>query len=170
LFSESHFERRAFQTSKDVPIDYKDFVGQQPLGKRDKGVDCLARGVSTGADKFISWLVSSPIFVIVIILTSSQEKSVFHAMEREYLECFQLRIFEDPQCPDEVLETWTFKITYPDEKGRAPEVAGINIERKNAQSVTLADARDNLRDTVKAIYNKTNMMRYLPSKTILQRT
>jgi len=99
----------------------------------------------------------------------SQEKSVFHAMEREFLDCFQLRIFEDPDCPDDVLETWTFKITYPDDKGRAPEVAGISIERKNGEAVTLAHAKDNLRDTVKSIWGTTNMMRYLPSKTIHQR-
>jgi len=57
LFSERHFERRSIQLPKDASFNYKDFVEQKPLGHRDKGIDCLARGKSTGADKFLDWLV-----------------------------------------------------------------------------------------------------------------
>lgn len=102
----------------------------------------------------------------MLFLTILEENSVFHAMEREYLDCFQLRVFEDPEHPDDVLETWTFRVTYPDETGRAPKVSGIEIERKDGMPITLADAQANIRETVRSINQATNLMRYLPSTHI----
>lgn len=69
LFSERHFERRSIQLPKDAQFNYKDFVEQKPLGHRDKGIDCLARGKSTGADKFLDWLVCTSRIMAITILT-----------------------------------------------------------------------------------------------------
>jgi len=91
---------------------------------------------------------------------------VFEAMERKVLKAFQLRVFEDKENPDNVLETWTFMTTYPDELGGAAQVGNIEVQRRGGHAVTLANARENLTETVKSIAELTNQMKYLPSKSI----
>jgi uncharacterized coiled-coil protein SlyX len=84
-------------------------------------------------------------------------------MERKVLKAFQLRVFEDKENPDNVLETWTFMTTYPDELGGAAQVGNIELQRRGGQAVTVANARENLTETVKSIAELTNHMKYLPS-------
>lgn len=83
-------------------------------------------------------------------------------MEKRVLRGFQLRLFEDPDQPNDVLETWTFKIIYPDHAGQAPRVGPIEIKRKDGKPATLSDASSNIDDTVKSIGQQMNLMPYLP--------
>lgn len=87
-------------------------------------------------------------------------------MERKVLKAFQLRVFEDKENADNVLETWTFMTTYPDELGGAAQVGNIEVQRRGGQAVTVTNARENLTETVKSIYALTDHMKYLPSESI----
>jgi len=73
-----------------------------------------------------------------------------------------LQIFEDPEDPNSVLETWSFKVTYPDTPSEGPQV-GIEFTGKEGQVTTLANARENMKQTVRSIAKHCNEdAMYLP--------
>ena len=175
LFPDRAFERRLLKPkSEGTSFSYDGFLKQPVVDeaqarrlKQNKGLPCLERGIFDPADKFMKWLVRRVANVYSSRQCSyNQETSVFETMERKVLKAFQLRIFEDQKQPDNVLETWTFMTTYPDELGGAAQVGNIKVHRKDGEAVTLENARENLTQTVKSIAQLTNHMKYLPRESI----
>jgi len=175
LFPDRAFERRLFKlNSEDASFSYEGFLKQPVVDqaqarrlKQNKGLPCLERGILDPADTFLKWLVRRMVnFFSFRQCSYIQETSVFEAMERKVLKAFQLRVFEDKENADNVLETWTFMTTYPDELGGAPQMGNIEVERRGGQAVTVTNARENLTETVKSIYELTDHMKSLPSESI----
>lgn len=154
IFTERHYDKRKFDpTEMKEPFSFEKFLDQKPVDERkaarqksDRGVWTLNRATSPKADKFLDML----------------HEYVFEGIKLRALDAFELHLYEDPKRRDQVLERWTFQISYPD--GARDLQLDVHLQQQGKTPVKIMDAQERLRDTVRSIGLLANDMINLPRK------
>lgn len=76
----------------------------------------LSRGISSEADTFLDWI----------------EQGIFDALDKKFLRCLYLGIFVDPANPKDIIEWYTFKVSYaPFDQNSMADISTLSIEQNN---------------------------------------
>lgn len=125
------------------PFTYEDYINapgteEQVLVPSSHAVDrprSLKRGVRSGANILLDWMVILDLPRSSKSLTSIQEQSAFPILSRKLLHSIVFRILENPQESDNILEEHIINIEYPHaSNGQDLGVASIQKSIKDAAS------------------------------------
>ncbi|KAJ3397940.1 HORMA domain-containing protein 1 [Lobulomyces angularis] len=117
----------------------------------------LKRNASKEANDLLDWL----------------ELGCFEALEKKYLKTLIFGIYADPKKPEELLESYTFRFSYPAEGGTSMQInsSGKNYSSNNSKNpspIELVSKKDILRATTQMLRRLTVMtqsLKMLPENT-----
>lgn len=103
------------------------------------------------------------------MLTLPQENGAFHAIENGYLRAFQLRIFEDPDHPENVLETYTLAFSYHRLAGTDGRVvSGVEVTGPGGKRASLNNIRIGLTEFMQNLVEFLDKLPDLPGMLSLR--
>ncbi|KAF1984222.1 HORMA-domain-containing protein [Aulographum hederae CBS 113979] len=155
LFPQRCFADRPW-SNDNANCSYEDFMAGSPDSnkKTDRGftLKVMLQRENHNADTFLEWL----------------EKGAFDALKKKYLHAIQLTIFEDPNAPTEVIETYTFTINYITNDGDGPSLQNVSFQGLHGETVTVKNVRYALAAFTRKLIALCNSLPDLPARRYMK--